>query len=91
MTDSPADDLHPDQREILQGHRASQVSWYCRVFRTEFGPMPFATICEMVEAEVLGPEDQVRSSDRCYWQAACRLTALRPLLTSIERTAPDSA
>jgi hypothetical protein len=63
----------------LPGHTASQVSWYCRVFGTELGPMPLAALCEMVEAEVLGPEDQVRSSDRCYWQAVCKLT---PRLTA---------
>src|ERR1700722_5571334 len=64
--------------------------WYCRVFDTEFGPLPLATLCEMIKSGQLGRNDQVRANDNCFWQAARQVTALQPWLADADASDPPS-
>jgi hypothetical protein len=66
------------------GPAAPEILWYCRIFGTEFGPLPLDTLCEMIRTGQLGPMDQIRSSDACYWQAARQVSVLDSVLSEVD-------
>jgi GYF domain 2 len=64
--------------------------WYCRVFETEFGPLAFATLCEMIKSGQLGRDDQVRASGNGLWQSAGHVTALESCFAGTTASDPPA-
>ena len=59
--------------------------WFCRVFDTELGPLPFPLLCEMVKTGQLGRDDYVRSAaGTSAWQRACEVAPLQLLISARE-------
>jgi hypothetical protein len=80
MPGSPAHKHSPQPKPSLPKPTVPGVQWFCRVFDTELGPLTFATLCEMIKTGQVGPDDQVRASDACFWQPACRVSVLQSVL-----------
>lgn len=80
MPDLPANKDSGQSKTSAPNQWGPEAQWYCRLFDTELGPLSFATLCAMIKSGQVGPDDQVRASDACYWQPACGVAALESVL-----------
>jgi hypothetical protein len=57
--------------------------WYCRVFGTDLGPMPFEAVQRMIAMRELDAADKVRCGTDGSWQEVREIASLRPLLKTL--------
>jgi hypothetical protein len=65
--------------------------WFCRVFGTEFGPLPVAMLRRMIETEQLGSDDAVRCGKTGPWQMVRQITEFRTLLKGLNQPAKPTS
>jgi hypothetical protein len=65
---------------LLRGAAGEQSHWYCRVFGTDLGPMPFEALRWMVESEQLEAGDLVRHCTTGPWHTVGDVAELRSLV-----------
>jgi hypothetical protein len=65
--------------------------WFCRVFGTEFGPLPVEMVRRMIETEQLGSDDAVRCGKTGPWQMVQQITEFRALLKALNQLAKPTS